>query len=117
MLLPLFSQQDAGFLKLDPAFLRRIRFFVHFAFPDEAERAEMWRRAFPLAAPTEGLDPERLARLHVTGGNIRNIALAAAFLAADAGEPVRMRHLRAAAVRECAKLERALSDAELEGWA
>jgi SpoVK/Ycf46/Vps4 family AAA+-type ATPase len=101
---------------LDTAFLRRIRFLVEFPFPDAAQRAEIWRRVFPPATPTEGLDVERLARLSVTGGNIRNVALNAAFLAADAGEPVRMRHLLRAARVECAKLERPLADAEVRGW-
>ena len=58
-----------------------------------AQRAEIWRRVFPAATPTDGLDPTQLARLNVAGGNIRNIALNAAFLAADAGEPVGMAHL------------------------
>src|SRR5205085_11212847 len=78
---------------LDPAFLRRIRFVVQFPFPDAAQRAEIWRRAFPSATPTDDLDIPMLAQLNVAGGNIRNIALNAAFLAADAEEPVRMRHV------------------------
>ena len=101
---------------LDPAFLRRLRFVVQFPFPDAAQRAEIWRRVFPAATPTEGLDPAKLARLNVAGGNIRNIALGAAFLAAEANEPVRMTHLERAARSECAKLERPATDAELGGW-
>ncbi len=101
---------------LDTAFLRRLRFVVQFPFPDAAQRAEIWRRVFPAATPVEGLDFVRLARLNVAGGNIRNIALGAAFLAADAGEPVRMGHLLRAAHGECAKLERPLTDAETAGW-
>jgi SpoVK/Ycf46/Vps4 family AAA+-type ATPase len=101
---------------LDPSFLRRIRFVVQFPFPDAPLRAEIWRRAFPAATPTQGLDAERLARLSVAGGNIRNIALNAAFLAAAAGEPVRMEHLLRAARGEYAKLERPLTDAEVAGW-
>jgi len=101
---------------LDVAFLRRIRFAVQFPFPDAVQRAEIWRRAFPAGMPSAGLEPEALARLNVAGGNIRNIALNAAFLAADAGEPVRMRHLLRAARSEYAKLERPLTDAELVGW-
>ncbi len=58
----------------------------------------------------------KLARLNVTGGNIRNIALNAAFLAADAGEPVQMKHLLRAARSEYAKLEKSLTDAEVGGW-
>jgi hypothetical protein len=72
---------------------------------------------FPARTPTEGLDPARLARLSVTGGSIRNIALHAAFLAAESGTPVRMSHLLRAARDELAKLEKSLTDAEVEGWA
>ncbi|GAC1356118.1 MAG: ATP-binding protein [Ktedonobacteraceae bacterium] len=101
---------------LDTAFLRRIRFIVQFPFPDAAQRVDIWRRIFPANTPTEGLDATRLAHLNVTGGNIRNIALNAAFLAADAGEPVRMSHLLRAARGEYAKLEKSLTDAEIGGW-
>jgi hypothetical protein len=101
---------------LDKAFLRRIRFVVQFPFPDASQRAEIWQRIFPSDTPTEGLDAEELARLDVPGGNIRNIALNAAFLAADAGEPVRMTHLLRAARTEYAKLEKPLTDAETGGW-
>ena len=102
--------------RLDPAFLRRIRFVVQFPFPDAAERLEIWRRMFPPQTPVEGLDMAKLARLHVAGGNIRNIALNAAFLAADADEPVRMSHLLRATRTEYAKIEKALTEAEIGGW-
>ncbi|HEX3528882.1 MAG TPA: ATP-binding protein [Thermoanaerobaculia bacterium] len=101
---------------LDTAFLRRIRFIVEFPFPGHRERAEIWRRAFPATTPTAGLDPEKLAQLNVSGGNIRNIALNAAFLAADAGEPVRMAHLLRAARSEYTKLEKTLGPGEVRGW-
>ena len=101
---------------LDSAFLRRIRFVVQFPFPDAAHRAEIWRAVFPPATPTEGLDVEKLARLNVAGGNIRNVALNAAFIAAGAGQPVRMEHLLRAARAEYAKLEKPLTDAEVAGW-
>jgi ATPase family protein associated with various cellular activities (AAA)/winged helix domain-containing protein len=102
---------------LDTAFLRRIRFIVQFPFPDAAQRAEIWRRIFPRETPTEHLDQNKLARLNVAGGNIRNIALNAAFLAADAREPVRMTHLLRAAQSEYIKLEKSLTEAEVKGWA
>ena len=101
---------------LDPAFLRRLRFVVPFPFPDAAQRAAIWRRAFPAQTPTASLSMERLARLAVTGGNIRNIALNAAFLAADAGEPVRIAHILRAARSEYAKLDKTLTEAEAGGW-
>ncbi len=59
---------------------------------------------------------ERLARLNVAGGNIRNIALNAAFLAADAEGPVRMMHLLQAAHAEYAKIEKPLTGAEISDW-
>jgi SpoVK/Ycf46/Vps4 family AAA+-type ATPase len=101
---------------LDAAFVRRLRFVVRFPYPDAAGRAELWRRAFPTHTPTEGLDPQRLASLHVSGGVIRGIALAAALLAAQRDESVRMAHVLAAAQQECAKLERAISAEEIDGW-
>jgi len=101
---------------LDPAFLRRIRFVVQFPFPDAAQRAEIWRRIFPAQTPTDCLDIARLARLNVAGGNIRNIALHAAFQAAEAGEPVRMPHILRAAHSEYAKLEKPLTESEIGGW-
>jgi hypothetical protein len=101
---------------LDPAFMRRIRFIVHFPFPDSLQRVEIWRRIFPDETPTEALNLEKLAQLNLSGGNIRNLALGAAFFAADAGEPVRMKHLAAAARGEYAKLEKPLSEADLRGW-
>jgi hypothetical protein len=101
---------------LDAAFLRRIRFIVQFPFPGPAEREAIWRGIFPAATPVEGLDPARLAQLNIAGGDIRNIALQAAFLAAEAGEPVRMPHLLRAARHEYKKLERSLTGAEIRGW-
>ncbi|MFD9118736.1 ATP-binding protein [Streptomyces bottropensis] len=101
---------------LDPAFLRRLRFALHFPFPDASARAEIWRRAFPPETPTDGLDPTALAKLSVPGGTISSIALSAAYLAAHSGEPVRMHHLLAAARTEYAKLERPLTTTEVTGW-
>jgi hypothetical protein len=69
---------------LDTAFQRRLRFIVQFPLPQAAERARIWQRIFLSSTPTESLDPQKLAKLNVTGGNIRNIALNAAFYAADA---------------------------------
>ena len=101
---------------LDPAFLRRIRFIVQFPFPDASLRAGIWQHIFPASTPTDRLDVNKLARLNVTGGNIRNIALNAAFLAADENKPVEMRHILYAVRSECAKLEKSLSEAEIGGW-
>jgi ATP-dependent 26S proteasome regulatory subunit len=103
---------------LDRAFQRRIRFTVNFPFPDATQREAIWNRIFPAQTPTDGLDSKRLSQLNVAGGNIRNIALNAAFLAADGenGTQLEMRHLLHAARMEAEKIERPLSEAEIRGW-
>ncbi|MFF4253259.1 ATP-binding protein [Streptomyces sp. NPDC001663] len=101
---------------LDTAFLRRIRFVVDFPFPAEHERAEIWRRVLPPQAPVKDIDPALLARLTVAGGSIRNIALSGAFLAAEEGDRLQMRHMLAAARTEYLKLERSLTPTEVRGW-
>jgi ATPase family associated with various cellular activities (AAA)/Winged helix domain, variant len=91
---------------LDSAFLRRIRFIVDFPFPDAALRRRIWAGALPAATPRDpGLDLGRLASLNLTGGSIHNIALNAAFRAADAGSPVTMPALLGAARTEFRKLQ------------
>ncbi len=102
---------------LDRAFTRRLRFTIHFPFPDLEQRERIWAQVFPAAAPTKGIEPAKLAQLKVTGGNIRNIAMNAAFLSAEAGEPIGMAHLLEAAGLEADKLEHPISDAETRGWA
>src|ERR1700722_16776166 len=103
---------------LDKAFQRRLRFTVNFPFPDAALREVIWMRIFPDKTPTQGLDYKRLSQLNIAGGNIRNIALNAAFLAAEEANerPVQMEHLFRAAMLETQKIERALSVAEIRGW-
>jgi hypothetical protein len=101
---------------VDPAFLRRLRFIVQFPFPDQEQRKEIWKRVFPSRTPVEPLQFDKLSKLNMAGGNIRNIALSAAFLAAEAGGPVGMTHLARAARAECAKLERPISESEIGLW-
>ncbi len=98
---------------LDPAFMRRLRFVVHFPFPAAKERALIWRKALPPEVPKGELDYERLAKLSLTGGNIHAIALGAAFQAAEAGGRVTMDRVLAAARMELRKLERPVTAAEV----
>ena len=104
---------------LDKAFQRRLRFTIDFPFPGPLEREAIWKRVFPAAAPTSKLDLKRLAQLNMTGGNIRNIALNAAFLAAEAGSQsnIEMWHVLRATRQEAMKAERPLADSEIRGWA
>ena len=102
---------------LDRAFQRRLRFTITFPFPDSAQREVIWSKVFPAATPTHGLNLKKLSQLNMAGGNIHNIALNAAFLAAHGGTPVEMGHLMEAARLEAHKIERPLSDGEVRGWA
>jgi hypothetical protein len=70
---------------IDPAFLRRFRFAIDFPMPSESERLRLWRQVFPTAAPVAVVDWQALAALPLSGGSIRNVALGAAFLAAESG--------------------------------
>ena len=97
---------------LDRAFLRRLRFLVDLPFPDAESRRHIWQKVFPPQAAVDGLDSHALARLEIPGGNIRNIALNAAFLAASEGAPVGMAHVMHAARREYAKIDKLMTEAE-----
>ncbi len=100
---------------LDEAFVRRLQAIVEFPFPDEECRRRIWEKAFPKEAPVA---PEvrfdLLAReVRLAGGNIKNMALAAAFFAASDGGVVRTAHLIQAAHREHQKLARSWNPGEL----
>jgi SpoVK/Ycf46/Vps4 family AAA+-type ATPase len=91
---------------LDDAFLRRLQFTVLFPFPEREERLEIWRRVFPSEAPLAAdVDLEFLARrLKIAGGNIKNIALGAAFLARAERGAIGMRQIMLSAKREYQKV-------------
>jgi hypothetical protein len=97
---------------LDKAFLRRLRFIVDFPFPGPAERERMWRSVFPKETPRGELDFARLAKLNLTGGNIHNVAMNAAFLAAAQGGQVTMQLILDAARTEFRKIERPFREAD-----
>ncbi len=71
---------------------------------------------FPKAADCDGIDHVRLARLAITGGVIRNIALGAAYRAAGAGSPIGMAQILDAARAEFVKLERPSSEIDARDW-
>ena len=97
---------------LDRAFLRRLRFLVEFPFPDWSHRRMIWQKVFPPEAPLGPLDYESLSRLEISGGNIRNIALNAAFLAAGEKTSIGLEHVLHAARREYTKVDKLLTEAE-----
>ncbi len=97
---------------LDWAFLRRLRFLVDFPLPHATIRRLIWKKVFPSRAQVDELDYEDLARLEIPGGNIRNIALNAAFLAASEGVPIGIAHVMHAARREYVKTDRLITEDE-----
>jgi hypothetical protein len=102
---------------LDEAFARRLAFTIHFPFPAAEDRLAIWRGVWPDEVPlADDLDLCDLAgRFRLSGGNIRNAALAAAFLAATDGTEVSRAHVLRAVRREYQKLGRGLSEVDLSG--
>lgn len=80
---------------IDEAFMRRLTYVIHFPFPDETSREQIWRGMFPPETPVDaGIDYRFLARqFQLSGGNIKNIVVASAFLAAREQIPVHMKHI------------------------
>ncbi len=97
---------------LDEAFTRRLHFIVEFPFPEAADREIIWRVNIPPETPVaDDVDFRLLARrFRLAGGNIRNIIMAAAFLAAEQGQEVSMSNLLHATRREFQKIGRLIDD-------
>lgn len=88
----------------DTAFCRRFQFIIEFPFPDIPRREEIWRKVLPEKLPKESLDYEYLAENFVlSGSQIKNIAVAAAFLAAGEQQPLKMVHILRSIKREMKK--------------
>jgi ATP-dependent 26S proteasome regulatory subunit len=104
---------------LDEAFIRRLAFTIHFPFPETASRLRIWTTIWPPETPlASNIDFEFLARqFALSGGNIKNVALGAAFFAAERGDAVSMRDLMRATVREYQKLGKTLDASELGAYA
>ncbi|TQN42894.1 ATPase family protein associated with various cellular activities (AAA) [Blastococcus colisei] len=113
---------------LDPAFVRRLRFIITFPFPAAAQRERIWRGIFPTADDkaddprrsrvpgVDRLDMAALARPGLTGGQIRNTAVNATFLAVAGDGAVTMELLREAAREELRKGGRPFVAADFAGW-
>ena len=104
---------------IDAAFMRRITYVVRFPFPEPPMREAIYRRMVPDGAPlADDIDWSFLAeKFQLSGGHIKNIVLAAAFLAAGAGEPISMGHLLRAAVDELKKNDIVVVREELQEYA
>ncbi len=98
---------------MDDAFVRRIQFTIEFPFPNADQRLAIWQRAWPKNMPHQDLDLNFMARrFEISGGNIRNIALSAAFLGAEDGGCVKMKHLIRATWQEYQKMGKVVMESE-----
>jgi len=102
-------------MNMDDAFIRRLRFIIEFPFPNEKQRYQIWQKILPEKAPcSPELDLNFLARnFELTGANIRNITLTAAFMAADDSQQIEMAHLLQAVRREYQKMGKILKEKEV----
>jgi SpoVK/Ycf46/Vps4 family AAA+-type ATPase len=99
---------------IDDAFIRRMHFTVEFPFPDEGYRLKIWKSLIPERAPmAKDIDFDFMARkFSISGGNIKNIMVNAAFLAADDSKVIKMEHIVAATKREYQKMKKVCSQSD-----
>jgi SpoVK/Ycf46/Vps4 family AAA+-type ATPase len=104
---------------LDDAFIRRLHGAIEFPMPEEADRLEIWRRTFPPEAPlSDDLDLQFLAhKFKLSGGNIKNIVLEAAFFAAQGGATIGMVHMIRATRREHQKIGKLIHPSDFGAYA
>ena len=103
---------------LDDAFVRRLHVTIEFPFPEDADRIRIWRKVFPASAPLgPDMDLAMIAKqFKLAGGNIRNIALLAAYLAAEDGTPIGMNQLIRAVKREYQKMGKLVTEGDFGSW-
>jgi len=103
---------------MDDAFVRRLHFAVEFPVPEEEYRLLIWQRVFPESAPLDpDVDLAFLARqFKVAGGNIKNVAVTAAFLAAQKDKSIKMDHVIQAVKREFQKMGKLLVENDFKQY-
>ena len=103
---------------MDDAFLRRLHFTIEFQVPDEKSRELIWRHTFPVETPLEDeVNFVFLSKFKLTGGNIKNIALSASFLAAGGSGRVGMEQIIRATKREYQKIGKLFTEADFGEYA
>ena len=100
---------------IDEAFLRRLRFVIDFPTPDAAQRSELWYKLLPFEVLEKPLDFHTLAKnFKLSGANIRNIALYAAFNAAGEEKKIEMKHIHKALKNELEKVGVTINEDDLK---
>jgi SpoVK/Ycf46/Vps4 family AAA+-type ATPase len=101
---------------IDDAFQRRLNVSIDFPRPGEDSRRAIWEQIFPADTPVAELDYEFLSTFEVTGGNIKNIAQTAAFLAADDTGTVEMKHVVVATKLELQKVGKLVNPSDFGAY-
>jgi len=101
---------------MDAAFSRRLRFIIQFPFPSAQEREKIWKCMMPDNAPRQNIDYQKLSRLILSGGAIRNIILQAAFMAAEFEQSINMQCICEAVRQEYIKSEKTLDENLIKDW-
>jgi AAA+ superfamily predicted ATPase len=101
--------------QLDDAFLRRLTFAITFPLPDESGRQRIWEAIWPQELE-RGADVElaRIAKITLSGGNIKNVLLSAAHLATADHRPVGMADLIHGVRREYQKIGKQMAAQEVD---
>lgn len=101
--------------QLDSAFYRRFQAVVEFPQPDADARTQLWQKLLPPRAPlADDVDPTELGRaVSLSGGNIRNAALHAAYLASAQKSEIQRSHIATAVWRELTKSGKATHHSDL----
>ena len=104
---------------IDEAFMRRIKFIISFPLPDSKNRLKIWKNMFPSSAPcSNDIDFSFLAEnFELSGGNIKNVVLKAAFLAAAEKKEIRMEHILIGLKDEMSKLGKVLLASDFREYA
>lgn len=104
---------------IDEAFIRRIKFIINFAMPDEKQRLKLWQNMFIPTAPLgTSVDLPFLAKhLEVSGGTIKNMVLKSAFLAAAQNSHIEMVHILTASKGELKKQGKILLNSDFGDYA
>ncbi len=91
---------------IDSAFKRRLTFRIRFEKPDATARASLWQKMFPPSCElASDVDFAELGkRYEISGGNIRNAAIRAAFMAASEKHSITMETLDKATLREAREM-------------
>ena len=99
----------------DEAFKRRIKFIIEIPFPNKEERLAMWKKVFPKEAPVgNSVDYEYLAQqFELSGSSIKNIAVAAAFLAGAQKQEIQMGHILSSLLDEVQKAGKQIGKEDL----